>query len=132
MKRLLFIPLLLVHIPSAKAGIYIYPYFNKGMEVRCADNNPKHLISLKAGRVMNFKDSGEDKYKWPRTYLFPEPNLYPAEKNKDYSYFPSTVGTRCSYRTLTIKEKKYYIKKAKDTCIKGDLKTREKFCFGWN
>ena len=40
MKRLLFIPLLLVHIPSAKAGIYIYPYFNKGMEVRCVDNNP--------------------------------------------------------------------------------------------
>ena len=47
MKRLLFIPLLLGLIPSANAGIYIYPFFNEGIEVRCADNKPKHLISFK-------------------------------------------------------------------------------------
>ena len=49
MKRLLFISLLLGLIPKANAGIYIYPFFNKGVEVRCADNEPKHLISLKLG-----------------------------------------------------------------------------------
>ena len=52
MKRLLFIPLLLGFIPVANAGIYIYPFFKKGIEVRCLDNEPKHLISFKSGRVM--------------------------------------------------------------------------------
>ena len=57
MKRLILAPLLLGLIPSANAGIYIYPFFNKGIEVRCADNEPKHLISFKAGRVMEFEDN---------------------------------------------------------------------------
>ena len=61
MKRLLLAPFLLGFIPSANAGIYIYPLFNKGIEVRCLDNEPKHLISFKAGRVMKFKDYGDDK-----------------------------------------------------------------------
>ena len=126
MKRLLFLPLLFGLIPSANAGIYIYPFFNKGVEVRCADNEPKHLISFKAGRVMKFKDYGEEKYRWPETYLFPE------KPNKDYSYFPSTAGTRCSYRKLTRKEKEDYKKMALDTCRKSDLNTRRKFCYGWN
>ena len=43
MKRLLLAPLLLGLIPSANAGIYIYPFFNEGVEVRCADNEPKHM-----------------------------------------------------------------------------------------
>ena len=126
MKRLLLAPLLLGLIPSANAGIYIYPFFNKGIEVRCADNEPKHLISFKAGRVMKFGDDGEEEYRWPKTYLFPE------EPNKDFSYFPSTAGTRCSYRKLTRKERENYIKMAKDTCYKSDLNTRRKFCYGWN
>ena len=37
MKRLLLAPLLLGLIPSANAGIYIYPNFKKGIEVRCLD-----------------------------------------------------------------------------------------------
>ena len=60
-KRLILAPLLLGLIPSANAGIYIYPFFEKGIEVRCSDNKPKHLISFKAGRVMKFKDDGEEK-----------------------------------------------------------------------
>ena len=32
MKRLLLAPLLLGLIPSANAGIYIYPFFNKGID----------------------------------------------------------------------------------------------------
>ena len=126
MKRLLLAPLLLGLIPSANAGIYIYPFFNKGIEVRCADNEPKHLISFKAGRVMKFKDDGEEKYRWPNTYLFPE------KPNKDYSYFPSTAGTRCSYRKLTRKEREDYRKMALDTCRKSPLHIRRKFCYGWN
>ncbi len=126
MKHLLLSPLLLFLIPSANAGIYIYPFFNKGIEVRCADNEPKHLISFKAGRVMKFEDYGEEKYKFPKTYLYPE------KPNDNYSYFPSTAGTKCSYRKLSKKETKFFVKKAFETCIAGDLNTKKKLCYGWN
>ena len=63
MKRLLLLPLLFGLIPSANAGRYIYPLFNKGIEVLCADNEPKHLISFKAGRVMKFEDYGAEEYR---------------------------------------------------------------------
>ncbi len=126
MKRLLFIPLLLSLTPTANAGIYIYPFFNEGIEVRCLDNEPKHLISFKAGRVMKFEDYGDDKYKFPEVYL------YPKKTNKQYSYFPSTAGTKCSYRKLIKKEKEFYIKKAKDVCYSGSFETRIKRCYGWN
>ena len=126
MKRLLLAPLLLGLIPSANAGIYFYPFFNKGIEVRCLDNEPKHLISFKSGRVMKFEDYGDDKYKFPEIYLYPE------KTNKQYSYFPSTAGTKCSYRKLTRKERENYIKMAKETCYESDLDTRRKFCYGWN
>ena len=124
MKRLVFIPLLLSFIPSADAGIYIYPFFNEGIEVRCADNEPKHLISFKAGRVMKFEDDGEEKYKFPETYLYPE------KPNDKYSYFPSTTGSKCSYRKLSRKEKMFYIKKAFKTCIAS--KELKENCYGWN
>mgnify|MGYP001447237426 FL=1 len=44
---------------------------------------------------MKFEDYADEKYKFPKTSLFPE------ESNNDYSYFPSTAGTRCSYWKLT-------------------------------
>ena len=126
MKRLLLVSFLLSLIPSANAGIYIYPFFNRGIEVRCLDNEPKHLISFKSGRVMKFEDYGDDKYKFPEVYLYPE------KTNKIYSYFPSTAGTKCSYRKLTRIERENYIKMAKETCYKSDLNKRRKFCYGWN
>ena len=126
MKALLIAPFLFGLIPTANAGIYFYPFFNKGIEVRCLDNEPKHLISFKSGRVMKFEDYGDDKYKFPEVYL------YPKKTNKLYSYFPSTAGTKCSYRKLTRKERENYIKMAKDTCYKSDLSIRRKFCYGWN
>jgi hypothetical protein len=126
MKRLLFIPLLLGFIPLANAGIYIYPNFKKGIEVRCLDNEPKHLISFKSGRAMKFEDYGDDKFKFPEVYLFPE------KTNKQYSYFPSTAGTKCSYRKLSRKEREHYRKMALDTCRKSDLNKRREFCYGWN
>ena len=125
-KRLLLAPFLLGLMSSANAGIYYYPFFNEGIEVRCADGEPKHLISFKAGRVMEFEDSGDVKYEYPNTYLFPE------ESNKDYFYFPSTAGTKCSYRELSKEEREFYIKTAKDTCYGAELKIRQKFCYGWN
>ena len=126
MKRFLLGTILLGLIPSANAGIYIYPNFKKGIEVRCLDNEPKHLISFKSGRAMKFEDYGDDKFKFPEVYLFPE------KTNKQYSYFPSTAGTKCSYRKLTRKERENYIKMAKDACYKSDLNTRREFCYGWN
>ena len=126
MKPLLLASFLLSSIPSINAGIYIYPLFKNGIEVRCIDNEPKHLISFKSGRVMKFKDYGEDKYKFPEVYLYPE------KTHKEYSYFPSTAGTKCSYRKLTRKEREDYRKMALDTCRGSDLNTRRKFCYGWN
>ena len=81
---------------------------------------------------MKFEDYGDEKYKFPKTYLFPQ------KFNNDYSYFPSTAGTRCSYRKLTRKERKDYIKQAKDTCLgttlplEARIKMRNKYCYGWN
>ncbi len=124
MKLILLLPLFLGIVPKANAGIYIYPFFNKGIEVRCADNEAKHLISFKAGRVMEFEDDGEEKYKFPETYLYPE------KPNDKYSYFPSTTGSKCSYRKLSKKEKKFYIKKAFKTCIAS--KEIKENCYGWN
>ena len=66
---------------------------------------------------MKFEDYGDDNYKFPKIYLFPE------EPNKDYSYFPSTAGTKCSYRKLTRKEREYYKNMALDICRKRDLNT---------
>ena len=126
MKRFLLGTILLGLIPSANAGIYIYPNFKKGIEVRCLDNEPKHLISFKSGRAMKFEDYGDDKFKFPKVYLFPE------KTNKQYSYFPSTAGTKCSYRKLSRKEREHYRKMALDTCRKSDLNKRREFCYGWN
>ncbi len=38
---------------------------------------------------MKFEDYADEKYKFPKTILFQ------GESNNDYSYFPSTAGTRC-------------------------------------
>ena len=126
MKGLLLVPLIIGITSPVNAAIYYYPFFQKGIEVRCADGEPKHLISFKAGRVMKFGDTGDESYKYPATYLFPE------KPDKRYSYFPSTAGTQCSFRKLSKKERNYYIKKAKDVCYGSDLETRKKFCYGWN
>ena len=119
-------PLLLVLSTPVNAGIYYYPFFQKGIEVRCADGEPNRLISFRAGRVMKFEDSGDDSNRYPDTYLFPE------KPDKRYSYYPSTAGTECTFRKLSKSERNEYIKKAKDVCYRGDLETRKKFCYGWN
>ena len=126
MRNLLLAPLLLGFALPVNAGIYYYPFFQKGIEVRCADGEPNHLISFRAGRVMKFEDTGDESYKYSANYLFPE------KPDKRYSYFLSTAGTECIFRKLSKKERIDYIKKAKDVCYGGDLETRKKFCYGWN
>ena len=133
MKCLLLAPLIFGITVPVNAGIYYYPSYQDGIEVRCKDGKPKHLVEIsKSGRVLKLEGDGEDQYSWPITYLFPEA---PDEK---YKYFPSTAGTQCSFRKLDEKEKKSIILKAFKTCIssEGDtetkLKIRKKYCFGWN
>ena len=81
---------------------------------------------------MKFEDYADEKYKFPKTSLFPE------ESNNDYSYFPSTAGTRCSYWKLTERQREDYTKKVKDTFIwttlplEARLKMRNKCCYGQN
>ncbi len=45
---------------------------------------------------MKLEDYIDEKYKSQKTSLFPE-------EYNDYSYFPSTAWTRCSYRKLSEK-----------------------------
>ena len=122
MKRLLLAPLLLGFIPIANAGVYYYPAFQKGIVVNCANGVADHIVEFKAGRGVKLTDHGDEKYKWPATYLFPE------EADKNYKYFPSTAVGKCGYRKLKRNEKKEIIKEAFLQCKKD----RFKYCYGWN
>ena len=72
MKKFLLIQLFLGCIIPVNAGIYYYHFYQNGIKVRCGDNQPRHLISFKAGRAMLFEDDGDEKYKFPETFLYPE------------------------------------------------------------
>ena len=133
MKRLLLAQLIVGFSVPVNAGIYYYPSYQDGIEVRCKDGKPKHLVEItKSGRGLKLKGHGEAKYSWPIIYLFPE------ARDEKYKYFPSTAGTQCSSRKLDEKEKNSLILKVFKTCVatKGDLETelnvRNKYCFGWN
>ena len=133
MKRLLLAQLIIGITVPVNAGICYYPYNQDGIEVRCKDAMPKHLVKItKSGRGLKLEGYGEEQYSWPITYLFPEA---PDEK---YKYFPSTAGTQCSFRKLDEKEKNSLILKAFKTCvgIEGTPEERieksKKYCFGWN
>ena len=133
MHRLLLATLIFgVNAPS-NAGIYYYPSYQDGIEVRCKDGNPKHFVEIsKSGRGLKLDGHGDDQYSWPITYLFPE------AFDERYKYFPSTAGTQCSYRKLDKKEKTLLILEAFKTCYrsegetKNNLTIRNKSCFGWN
>ncbi len=133
MKRLLLAPIIFVFTVPINAGIYYYPSYQDGIEVRCKDGKPKHFVEIiKTGRGLKLEGHGEDQYSWPITYLSPEP---PDEK---YKYFPSTGGTQCSYRKLDEKEKNLLIIKSYKTCLgkeedsENKVKLRNQYCFGWN
>ena len=74
MKRLLLAPLILGLTAPLNAGIYYYPSYQDGIEVRCKDGRPKHLVEItKSGRGIKLEGHGEDQYSWPITYLIKSP-----------------------------------------------------------
>ena len=133
MKRLLLLaPLIFGFAAPVKAGIYYYPSYQDGIEVRCKDGRPKKLVEItKSGRGMKLKGHGEDQFSWPIIYMYPE-----ASDDK-YKYFPSTTSA-CSYRKLNVEEKNSLILKAFKTCFGTEgteeerIERRKKYCFGWN
>ena len=133
MKPFLLAPLILGLTAPVQAGIYFYTDYQDGIEVRCKDGKPKHLVEItKAGRGMRLEGHGDDQYSWPIIYMYPEAS------DEKYKYFPSTAGTACSYRQLTKEEKNSLILKGFKTCVGSEedtenkLKTRKKYCYGWN
>ena len=62
MKRLLLPLLAALALPTAvNAGIYYYPSYQDGIEVRCKDGKPKHLVEItKSGRGMKSEGHGDD------------------------------------------------------------------------
>ena len=132
MKRLLLAPLILGITTPVNAGIYYYPSYQDGIEVRCKDGRPKHLVEIsKSGRGLKLEGHGDDQYSWPITYVFPEAS------DEKYKYFPSITSV-CSYRKLDVEEKNPLILKAFKTCVGTEgtqeerIERRKKYCFGWN
>ena len=126
MKRLLLIQLIFGIATPVTAGVYHYPLYREGIEVRCKDGKPKRIVEINTGRGMKLLGHGEEQYSWPLTYLYPE-----ASDDK-YRYFPSTAGTHCSYRKLTPDEKAALIGKSFDICLGDELITRKQDCYGWD
>ena len=133
MSLFLLVPLISLVVLPVNSGIYYYPSYRDGIEVRCKDGKPNHMIEItKTGRGLKLEGHGEDQYSWPITYLYPE------APNEKYKYFPSTAGTQCSYRKLDEKEKNSLIIDAFKSCVgkEGDtenlIEIRNRYCFGWN
>ena len=109
-KELLLAQLILGLASPAEAGIYLYPLYREGIEVRCKDGKPNRIVEIKSGRGMKLQGNGNEEYSWPMVYLFPEAS------NDKYKYFPSTARTQCSYRILTSEEKTALIGKTFEIC----------------
>ena len=63
MKRLLLARLIFGISEPVMAGVYYYPSYQDGIEVRCKDGKPKHLVEItKAGRGMKLEGHGDDQY----------------------------------------------------------------------
>ena len=68
MKRLLLALLIVGVAASVKAGIYCHPSYQDGIEVRCKDGQPKHLVEINmSGKGMKLEGYGKDQYSWPIT-----------------------------------------------------------------
>ena len=126
MKRLLFVSLVVLCALPVSSGVYLYPLYREGIEVRCKDGKPKRLVEIKSGRGMKLLGYGEEQFSWPIIYLYPEAS------DDRYRYFPSTVGIQCSYRILTRGEKAALIGKSFKICLGNELVTRKQDCYGWD
>ena len=126
MKLILFTSIVFTLALPANSGIYHYPLYREGIEVRCKDGKPKRIVEIKAGRGMKLLGHGEEQYSWPIVYMYPETS------DDRYRYFPSTAGTQCSYRILTTNEKATLIGKSFKICLGDELVTRKQDCYGWD
>ncbi len=126
MKRLLITSLIFTLSSPARSGVYSYPLYREGIEVRCKDGKPKRIVEIKAGRGMKLLGHGEEQYAWPIIYLHPEAS------DDRYRYFPSTAGTQCSYRVLTLDEKASLLGKSFKICLGDELATKKQECYGWD
>ena len=125
-KGLLIAPLILGLASSVEAGIYLYPLYREGIEVRCKNGKPDRVVEIKAGTGMKLQGNGNEEYSWPIVYLFPEAS------DPRYKYFPSTARTQCSYRIVTPEEKAALIGQTFEICLGDELVTRKHDCYGWN
>ena len=123
---LLFAPLIFGLASHVEAGIYFYPLYREGIEVRCKDGKPIRIVEIKAGRGMKLQGNGNEEYSWPMVYLFPEAS------DDQYKYFPSTARTQCSYKILTPEEKATLLGRTFVICLGDELITRKQNCYGWN
>ena len=126
MKSLFLGPLLLWFALPANSGIYYYPLYREGIEVRCKDGKPTLLVEIKSGRGMKLLGHGEEQNSWPIIYLHPEAS------DNNYKYFPNTDNTQCSYRILTPEEKSALILKTFKICLGDELIPRKQDCYGWD
>jgi len=99
----------------ANSGIYYYPFYRKGIEVRCKDGKPSLLVKIKSGRGRKLLGHGDEHNSWPIIYLYPEAS------DNNYKHFPSTDGTQCSYRIVTSEEKSALILKTFKICLGDEL-----------
>lgn len=125
-KSLILASLMLMNALPVSSGVYHYPLYREGIEVRCKDGVPKRLVEIKNRRGLKLLGDGEEQYSWPIIYLHPEAS------DKKYRYFPSTANTQCSYRLLTPGEKAALIGKFFKICLGDELVTRKQDCYGWD
>ena len=118
MKRFLLSPLLLVLMPLANAGVYYYPNNSKqsGIKVVCADGLANHIVELKAGRQIQLKGHGKDKFRYPK-----------LEISWPYRRWANSEDNLCFYKHLSTKQRKKVINKALIRCGKN-----KNYCMGMN
>ena len=122
----MLISLIFSFASPASSGIYHYPLYREGIEVRCKDGKPKRIVEITTGRGMKLLGHGEAEYAWPIIYMYPEAS------DERYRYFPNPASTKCSYRILTESEKAGLIGKSFKICLGDELVTRKQDCYGWS
>ena len=115
MKNLLLLPLLLGLIPSANAGVYYYPNYQKsGIKVKCDDDKPNHIVELKEGKTVTLKGHGKRKFKNPEITM-----------ESPYGRWVNDENNMCVVRFLKADEQKEIIDTAIQRCEKN-----KSFCLG--
>lgn len=83
MIKILFESLVFGKISTANADVYYYPNYSERGCIKdvCADRETNHIIELKAGRTMQLKGHGEDKFKYHKFAMCCPYRRYANPKN---------------------------------------------------